>query len=56
MVVKNNYYWRELLGREDKALLDKIDFIANGDMAEIVRVGGVEEVYGFRYAEVTLSR
>ena len=55
MVVKNNYYWRELLGREDKALLDKIDFIANGDMAEIVRVGGVEEVYGFRYAEVTLS-
>lgn len=55
MVVKNNYYWRELLGKEDKGLLDKIDFIANGDMAEIVRVGGVEEMYGFRYAEVTLS-
>ena len=55
MVVKNNYYWREVLGREDKSLLDKIDFIANGDMAEIVRVGGVEEMYGFRYAEVTLS-
>lgn len=55
MVVKNNYYWRELLGKEDKSLLDKIDFIANGDMAEIVRVGGVEEMYGFRYAEVTLS-
>ena len=55
MVVKNNYYWRELLGKEDKSLLDKIDFIANGDMAEIVRVGGVEEMYGFRYADVTLS-
>lgn len=55
MVVKNNYYWREVLGREDKSLLDKIDFIANGDMAEIVRVGGVEEMYGFRYAGVTLS-
>ena len=55
MVVKNNYYWREVLGREDKSLLDKIDFIANGDMAEIVRVGGVEEMYGFRYAAVTLS-
>lgn len=55
MVVKNNYYWRELLGKEDKSLLDKIDFIANGDMAEIVRVGGVEEMYGFRNAEVTLS-
>jgi exodeoxyribonuclease-5 len=55
MVVKNNYYWREVLGREDKSLLDKIDFIANGDMAEIVRVGGVEEMYGFRYAGITLS-
>ena len=55
MVVKNNYYWREVLGREDKSLLDKMDLIANGDMAEIVRVGGVEEMYGYRYAEVTLS-
>ncbi len=55
MVVKNNYYWREVLGREDKTLLDKIDFIANGDMAQVVRVGGVEEMYGFRFAEVTLA-
>ena len=55
MVVKNNYYWRELLGKEDKTLLDKLDFIANGDVAQIVRVGGVEEMYGFRYAEVTVS-
>lgn len=55
MVVKNNYYWRELLGREDKTLLDKFDFIANGDIAEVIRVGGVEEMYGFRFADVTLS-
>lgn len=55
MVVKNNYYWREILGREDKSLLEKLDFIANGDMAEIVRVGGVEEMYGFRFADVTVS-
>ena len=55
MVVKNNYYWREVLGKEDKALLDRIDFIANGDVARIVRVGSVEEMYGFRFAEVTLS-
>ena len=55
MMVKNNYYWREKLGKEDKTLLEKIDFIANGDLAEIVRVGGVEEMYGFRYADVTLS-
>jgi exodeoxyribonuclease-5 len=55
MVVKNNYYWREVLGREDKTLLEKLDFIANGDVAEVVRVGGVEEMYGFRFADVTLS-
>ena len=55
MVVKNNYYWREVLGREDKSLLEKLDFIANGDMADVIRVGGVEEMYGFRFADVTLS-
>ena len=55
MVVKNNYYWREVLGREDKTILEKMDFIANGDVAEIVRVGGSEEMYGFRFADVTLS-
>lgn len=55
MVVKNNYYWREVLGREDKGLLEKRDFIANGDMAEVVRVGGIEEMYGFRFADVTVS-
>lgn len=55
MVVKNNYYWREELGKEDKSILEKINFIANGDIASIVRVGGVEEMYGFRFADVSLS-
>ena len=55
MIVKNNYYWREQLGKEDKTLLDKLDFIANGDMAEIIRVHGTEDMYGFRFADVTLS-
>lgn len=55
MVVKNNYYWREELGKEDKSILEKISFIANGDIASIVRVGGVEEMYGFRFADVSLS-
>lgn len=55
MIVKNNYYWREVLAKEDKSLLDKIEFIANGDTAEILRVGGAEEMYGFRFTEVTLS-
>lgn len=55
MIVKNNYFWREELGKEDKTLLEKLDFIANGDMAEIIRVNGTEEMYGFRFADVTLS-
>ena len=55
MVVKNNYYWREVLGREDKTILDKMDFIANGDVTEVVRVGSSEEMYGFRFADLTLS-
>ena len=55
MIVKNNYYWREQIGKIDKELLEKIDFIANGDIAEIIRVGGSEEMYGFRFADVTLS-
>jgi exodeoxyribonuclease-5 len=55
MIVKNNYYWREALGKEDKTLLDKLDFSANGDIAEIIRVHGTEEMYGFRFADVTLS-
>ena len=55
MIVKNNYFWREELGKVDKTLLEKLDFIANGDMAEIIRVHGTEEMYGFRFADVTLS-
>ena len=55
MIVKNNYFWREQLGKEDKTILEKLDFIANGDMAEIIRVHGTEEMYGFRFADVTLS-
>ena len=46
MVVKNNYFW----GAE----YDKIDFIANGDVARVVRVRNVCEMYGFRFADVAL--
>ncbi len=55
MIVKNNYYWREQVGKIDKSLLEKLDFVANGDIAEIMRVSSVEEMYGFRFADVTLS-
>lgn len=46
MVVKNNYFWAE----EDSAL----DFIANGEIAEVVSIYKYEELYGFRFANVSL--
>ena len=46
MVAKNNYYWTE--GCKE------IDFIANGDIAEVRRVRREREMYGFRFADVTL--
>ena len=47
MVTKNNYYWTE---KETE-----MDFIANGDMARVVRVRGEREQYGFRFVEATLA-
>lgn len=47
MVVRNNYFW--LPDNESAA------FIANGDMARIRRVRGIEERYGFRFCEVQLE-
>lgn len=47
MIVKNNYYW----GAE----YDKIDFIANGDMATVVKVGKDKELYGFHFVQVRLN-
>jgi len=46
MVVKNNYYW---LNEEEST-----SFIANGDIAEVKRIRRYEEVYGMRFAEMTL--
>ncbi|MCR4849494.1 MAG: AAA family ATPase [Bacteroidales bacterium] len=47
MIVKNNYFWTD----ENK----EISFIANGDMAEIMKIARYEELYGFRFADVELS-
>jgi exodeoxyribonuclease-5 len=44
MVVKNNYSW---LPRESKA-----GFIANGDIIQVAKVLGLEEKFGFRFANV----
>ncbi len=46
MVVKNNYFW----SNEESG----IGFIANGDIAEILRLRNFEELYGFRFATATL--
>lgn len=46
MVVKNNYFW---LDEGSKA-----GFIANGDTVELLKVGKITELYGFRFAEVRL--
>ncbi len=46
MVVKNNYFW----AGDDASF----GFIANGDIAEILRLRNFEEMYGFRFAMATL--
>lgn len=46
MIVKNNYYWL----KEEQ----EIDFIANGDIAEIVRIHQYKNLYDLRFARVTL--
>lgn len=46
MIAKNNYFWGEKI--------EEIDFIANGDVAQVVRVKAYNEMYGFRFADVTL--
>ena len=47
MIVKNNYFWTE--GAKE------IPFLANGDRAVVQRVRNVHELYGFRFAEVTMT-
>ena len=47
MIVKNNYFWTE--GSKE------IPFLANGDIAVVQRVRHVHELYGFRFAEVTMQ-
>ncbi len=44
MVVKNNYFW--LKPTSDAG------FIANGDIIEVLEIFKIEELYGFRFAEV----
>ncbi len=47
IVVKNNYHW---LPEESKA-----GFIANGDIIQLSRVGKMQEMYGFTFADVRIK-
>lgn len=48
LVAKNNYFWSEEY--------DKVDFIANGDVAVVRRLRGeIEHRYGLRFATVVLE-
>lgn len=46
MVTKNNYFWNKPY--------KEIDFIANGDILEVVRVHKHREIYGFRFVDLSL--
>lgn len=46
MVTRNNYFWSKEY--------PEMEFIANGDAAELVRIRGHREMYGLRFADVTL--
>ena len=52
MIVKNNYYW---VKESEDGSQEGIEFIANGDRAVVQRVRHVHELYGFRFAEVTMQ-
>ena len=49
MVVKNNYFW---LQDQDES---STNFIANGDIARIRKVRRIEDMYGFRFADVQIE-
>lgn len=48
LVAKNNYHWADNGDVE-------MDFIANGDVAIVKRMRSTSELYGFRFADVTLE-
>ena len=46
MVVKNNYFWLD-----EKS---PVSFVANGDVAEVMGMGNIEELYGFRFLNASV--
>ena len=58
MVVRNNYYWAELEAQKRKnegnSEMPPMDFIANGDIAEVLSVQDEMEFYGLHFADVQI--
>lgn len=55
MIAKNNYFWTAKALEEDSAFKAyDTDFIANGDVAEVERIGNFHEFGGFTFADATL--
>ena len=47
MVVKNNYFWIKPTS--------EAGFIANGDIIQVLEIFSIQELYGFRFAEVKVK-
>lgn len=44
MITKNNYFWTENI--------NQVDFLANGELLEVIRVRKTQELYGFRFCDI----
>lgn len=47
MVTKNNYFWTEKQ--------EGIDFLANGEILEVLRIRSTQELFGFRFCDVLVK-
>ena len=60
MIVKNNYFWmkadssNEILPHSGELEGARSSFLANGDIAQVLRVRNERELYGFRFADCEL--
>ena len=47
MITKNNYFWTNDY--------DDLDYLANGELVEVLRIRNYEEMYGFRFCSALLN-
>lgn len=53
MVVRNNYYWMERDTSDGQK--PPVAFLANGDIARVIRVRRTRELYGFTFCDVLVA-